>query len=86
MLGLKISYGKSQVTWIGSQTKSKMCYCQIIIAVIKSLPISKINFLFRTLTNPLGDFLKELNIILLKFLWSNKEDRIFFLTCMSSCQ
>ena len=39
------------------------------IAIIKSLHISKLNYLFLTL-------LKELNHILFKFVWSNKPDRI----------
>ena len=46
------------------------------IAIIKSLLISKLNYLFLTLPNPPGDFLKELNQILFKFLWNNKPDRI----------
>ena len=46
------------------------------IAVIKSLLVSKLNYLFSTLPNPPGVFLKDLNHILFKFVWSNKPDRI----------
>ena len=46
------------------------------IAIIKSLLISKLNYLFLTLPNPPGIFLKELNQILFNFVWSNKPDKI----------
>ena len=46
------------------------------IAIIKSLLISKLNYLFFTLPNPPGVFLKYLNQILFKCVWSNKPDRI----------
>ena len=46
------------------------------IAIIKSLLISKLNYLFLTLSNPRGVFLKELNHILFQFVWSSKPDRI----------
>ena len=46
------------------------------IAIIKSLLISNFNYLFLTLPNPPSVFLKELNHILFKFVWSNKPDRI----------
>ena len=46
------------------------------IAIIKSLLISKLNYLLLTLPNPPGVFLKDLNHILFKFVWSSKPDRI----------
>ena len=46
------------------------------IALIKPLLISKLNYLLLTLLNPSEPFLKELNKILLKFVWNQKQDRI----------
>ena len=46
------------------------------IAIIKSLLVSKLNYLFLTLPNPPGNVLKELNKMLFKFLWSGKPDKI----------
>ena len=46
------------------------------IAIIKSLLISKLNYLFLTLPNPPCVFLKDLNQILFNFVWSNKPDKI----------
>ena len=46
------------------------------IAIIKSLFISKLNYLFLTLPNPPDVFLKELTHILFTFVWSNKPNRI----------
>ena len=46
------------------------------LAIIKSLLISKLNYLFLLLPNPPEDFMKELKQILFEFLWSGKPDKI----------
>ena len=46
------------------------------LAIIKSLLVSKLNYLFLTLPNPPGKFLKDLNKLLFKFLWSGKPDKL----------
>ena len=46
------------------------------IALIKALLISKLNYILSTLPNPSEPFLKELNKILFKLVWNQKQDRI----------
>ena len=56
------------------------------IAIIKSLLISKLNHLFFTLPNLQAFYLKYLNHIIFKFVWSNKPDRIKISIACIVCQ
>lgn len=46
------------------------------IAIIKALLISKLNFLLLSLPSPSCGFIKDLNSLLFKFLWSSRPDKI----------
>lgn len=46
------------------------------IAVLKSLILSKIVYLWTLLPNPPDEFLQALRVLCLKFVWNNKQDRI----------
>ena len=46
------------------------------ITVIKTLVISKITHLFTNLPDPDEKFLQDLNLLLYKFLWDGKHDKI----------
>ena len=46
------------------------------VTVIKTFIMSGLNHLLLTLPNPNETFIKELNNILFKFLWSGKPDKI----------
>ena len=46
------------------------------ITVLKCMAISKLNYLFMSLPDPDGQFLKELSSLFYDFLWSGKKDKI----------
>ena len=54
------------------------------IVIIKSLHVSKLNYLCMLLPNPPGDFFKQLYKILFKFLWNEKPDKINRITICKS--
>ena len=48
------------------------------ITIVKSLALSQIVYLFIVLPNPPPDFIKELNQVILDFVWSNKRHKVKF--------
>ena len=46
------------------------------ITIVKTLGLSQLIYLFSVLPKPKDDFLKELDTVLYKFIWSNKPDKV----------
>ena len=59
-------------------SKCKMRNISLIgkVLIIKALLVSKISYLFATITNPSESFIKELERVLYQFLWHGKRERI----------
>ena len=46
------------------------------IAIIKSLVLSQMTYLFSVLPNQSNDFIKKIEQILFKFIWNGKSDKV----------
>ena len=52
------------------------------ITIVKTFLLAKLNHLFSSLPNPDDSFVKEINELLFKFIWSSKPDKINRYTVM----
>ena len=52
------------------------------ITIVKTFLLAKLNHLFTPLPNPDDSFVKEINELLFKFIWSSKPDKINRYTVM----
>ena len=88
LLGLKFSVNLSEILDLNLSEKLTQIKKEISvwskrhltpigkIVVVKTIFLSKLNHLFSSLPSPNVTFLKDLNDILFKYVWSNKPDKI----------